>query len=101
MTETLEKEQIEMGWWVEILTTTPCCTYYFGAFESAQEAVLSQGSYIEDLVTEGAQGITVQIKWCKPREITIFPEDELAENSQMWGYLKYAANDSEELSCAN
>lgn len=77
----LKQEQMEIGWWVELLTDTPCCTYYFGAFESAQEAALSQGGYIEDLMTEGAQGITVRIKWCKPRELTILLEDELVESS--------------------
>lgn len=92
LAETIEKEQIEMGWWVEIITTKPCCTYYFGPFKNAKEAVLVQDGYIEDLVTEGAQGITVQIKRCKPRELTIFSEDEA--DSQTWGYLESATNDS-------
>lgn len=100
LAETIEKEQMEMDWWVEIITTKPYCTYYFGPFEDTKEAVLVQDGYIEDLVTEGAQGITIQIKWCKPRDLTIFPEDELAESSQMWGYLEYATNDSKKLRCA-
>jgi len=95
--EIIEKEPIEMDWWVEILTIKPCCTYYFGPFESAQEAVLAQDGYIEDLVNEGAQEITVQIKWCKPRELTIFPEDELAQRFQMWGEFNHLANDPEKL----
>jgi hypothetical protein len=69
---------------VEILIARPCCTYYFGPFESVEEAVLAQPGYIEDLVNEGAQGIAVQIKWCKPRNLTIFFEDELAESSECW-----------------
>ncbi len=87
LAETVEKKQIEMDWWVEIITTKPCCIYYFGPFKNAQEAVLAQDGYIEDLVNEGAQEITVQIKWCKPTELTIFPEDKLAESFQMWGEL--------------
>ncbi|WP_017318141.1 DUF1816 domain-containing protein [Mastigocladopsis repens] len=89
---TIEKEQIEMDWWVEILSHKPCCIYYFGPFDSAKEAALAQDGYIEDLVNEGAEGITVQIKWCKPRGLTIFPEDE-AESFQVWGEFNHTAND--------
>lgn len=78
--KTVEKEQMEMGLWLKIFTTTPNCTYYFGPFESVKEADLAQAGYIEDLVKEGAQGIAAQIKWCKPRNLTIFFEDELAES---------------------
>jgi len=41
------KEQMEMAWWVEI-HCWPCCTYYFGPFESVEEAVLAQPGYIEE-----------------------------------------------------
>ena len=99
--ETLEKEQIKIAWWVEIITTKPCCTYYFGSFKSVKEAVFAQDGYIEDLVNEGAQKITVEIKYCNPRKLTIFSEDELVETSQMWGDHKYVANDPEKLSCAD
>ncbi len=68
-----EKKQVEMGWWVEIITAQPHCIYYFGPFESTKEAALAQDGYLEDLVNEGTQGITVEIKWCKPRDLTIFP----------------------------
>jgi hypothetical protein len=40
--ETIEREQMEMDWWVEIITIKPCCIYYFGPFKNAQEAVLAQ-----------------------------------------------------------
>ncbi len=66
--ETFKQEHLEFAWWVEILTARPYCTYYFGPFESAKEAVLAQDGYIEDLVNEEAQGIAIQIKWCKPRQ---------------------------------
>ncbi len=83
LAQTIEKEPMEMHWWIEIFSTQPCCTYYFGPFESDQQAFLDQDGYIEDLVNEGAQGITVQIKWCKPKELTIFAKDELAQSFQM------------------
>ncbi len=65
-----------LGWayWIEIKTTTPLCTYYFGPFLSHQEADTSKAGFIEDLREEGATGIKVGIERCKPKELTIFNE---------------------------
>lgn len=49
----------------------PACTYYFGSFASPTEAQYAQYGYLEDLEQEGSQGITLQIKSCQPRELTI------------------------------
>ncbi|HEY9621952.1 MAG TPA: DUF1816 domain-containing protein [Crinalium sp.] len=68
---------VGMAWWVEIVTETPRCTYYFGPFASSQEAKTAQGGYIEDLEQENAQGIKVVVKRCKPSNLTIF--DEVAD----------------------
>ena len=84
LAETIEKELMEMNWWVEIVSTKPTCIYYFGPFDHPQQAFVNQNGYIEDLVNEGAQGITVEIKWCKPKELTIFPKDEFVESFQTW-----------------
>lgn len=65
------------AWWVEIGTQNPSCTYYFGPFLSSQEANASVKGYIEDLEMEGAQGIVVNIKRCKPEKLTI--ADDLGE----------------------
>ena len=59
-------------WWVEIQTNNPQCTYYFGPFETAEEARASQDGYLEDLRQEQAQIITVEIKQCQPKELTIY-----------------------------
>jgi len=59
------------AFWVEILTETPNCTYYFGPFISQQEAQTSQVGYLEDLKAEDAKGIKVKIKRCKPNTLTI------------------------------
>lgn len=67
------------AWWVEVATVEPRCTYYFGPFTSKQSASVAQPGYIEDLEAEGAQGISVQIKWCKPSHLTSY-EDELEES---------------------
>lgn len=68
-----------LAFWVEIVTDNPRCTYYFGPFLSLKEAQDAKGGYIEDLENEGAQGIYVKIKRCKPTNLTIF--DELGEQT--------------------
>lgn len=67
-----EDRESKLAWWLEIITAIPQTTYYFGPFETAEEAQQSQGGYLEDLQQEDAQEITVQVKWCKPKQLTIF-----------------------------
>lgn len=64
-------------WWVEISTRKPKCTYYFGPFNSEEEALTYQPGYVEDLTNEGSQDISVNIKKCDPPILTIFTEDNL------------------------
>lgn len=59
------------AWWVEIVTQNPRCTYYFGPFLSVKEANAAKAGYIEDLEQEGAQEITVAVKRCKPKSLTV------------------------------
>lgn len=66
-----------LAFWVEIVTDNPRCTYYFGPFLSEQEARAAQGGYIEDLENEAAKVVSLNIKRCKPTNLTIF--DELGE----------------------
>lgn len=60
--------------WVEITTDSPRCTYFFGPFSSMPEAEEAKFGYIEDLESEGANGISVTIKRCNPEELTIYDE---------------------------
>jgi hypothetical protein len=78
MKEVLIKLLQILGWayWVEITTDNPSCTYYFGPFLSEKDAQVAKGGYIEDLNNEGAEGISVSIKRCKPSDLTIFDEGE-------------------------
>jgi hypothetical protein len=76
--QSAEDEQLEWAWWVEVITAQPNCTYYFGPFSSKKSAEIPRTGYVEDLEKEGASEITTQIKWYKPRELTIY-EDKLAE----------------------
>ncbi len=65
------------AWWVEIVTQNPHCTYYFGPFLSEKEAKAAMTGYVEDLQQEKAQGIAVNVKRCKPDNLTI--SDDLGE----------------------
>lgn len=63
------------AWWVEIKTSQPACTYYFGPFDSEAEALAAKGGYIEDLEQEGAQNIQTQVQLCAdPDQLTITDE---------------------------
>lgn len=66
-----------LAFWVEIGTSNPRCTYYFGPFMNPKEAKEAQAGYVEDLEKEGAQGIKVAIKRCKPTYLTI--DDEMGK----------------------
>lgn len=69
-------EGINTAWWAEVTTNNPRCTYYFGPFQSYDEAKEAYPGYIEDLNSEGAQGIVVVIKRCQPELLTICEEPE-------------------------
>jgi Domain of unknown function (DUF1816) len=68
-----------LAWWIEIVTERPNCTYYFGPFASAKEAKAHKSGYVEDLESEATEGIQVQIKRCKPSQVTI--DRELNQSS--------------------
>lgn len=74
LTETAGNEvmnqHLALPWWVEISTTHPNCLYYFGPFDSREEALDNQAGYVEDLRGEGAQNITLYVKQCQPQILT-------------------------------
>ncbi|MGB3403627.1 MAG: DUF1816 domain-containing protein [Microcoleaceae cyanobacterium] len=57
--------------WIEIDTENPTCTYYFGPFLNKAEANSEKQGYIEDIQSEDATVIKVNIKRCKPSALTI------------------------------
>ncbi|WP_317107421.1 DUF1816 domain-containing protein [Chroococcidiopsis sp. SAG 2025] len=63
-------------WWVKIITIKPVCIYYFGLFSSSKEAEIARPGYVEDLKSEAAQGIKIEIKRCQPSDLTVFNEEE-------------------------
>lgn len=62
-------------YWVEITTKQPNCLYYFKPFQNYAEAKQMQQGYIEDLISEKAIGISVDIKRCLPSRLTIAEEE--------------------------
>lgn len=62
------------AWWVEVTTESPQCTYYFGPFMSEALAKSSQQGYVDDLESEGATGIKVVVKRCKPNRLTVIED---------------------------
>ncbi|MEM7726464.1 MAG: DUF1816 domain-containing protein [Cyanobacteria bacterium P01_A01_bin.45] len=71
-------QNLGLAWWVEVKTQSPRCTYYFGPFLSATNAEAAMKGYVEDLEGEGAQGILVEVKRCKPNKLTV--ADDLGES---------------------
>lgn len=69
-------EDVSTAWWAEVTTMKPHCVYYFGPFDSYGETQAAYPGYIEDLDSEGAQGIVVVVKRCKPDVLTIFDEED-------------------------
>ena len=68
-------ESLGLAWWVEVVTETPSCTYYFGPFASPEDAKAAQAGYLQDLEQEGAKGIKAAVKRCKPAKLTVFDEE--------------------------
>jgi hypothetical protein len=67
-------ETFGLAVWIEIVTDSPRCTYYFGPFTSEAEAEAAKFGYIEDLESEGSKGLSVMVKRCKPNALTVYDD---------------------------
>jgi Domain of unknown function (DUF1816) len=67
----VDHRQTKLPWWVEVQTSVPRCTYYFGPFDYHYEAKASREGYVEDLEQEGARDIVALVKQCQPDVLTI------------------------------
>lgn len=74
------EDRLDLAWWVEIVAEHPTCTYYFGPFDSSEEARSFLPGYLEDLQHEGHEEIRSLVKYCQPEKLTIF-EEKQEENS--------------------
>ncbi len=77
-----------LAWWVEVQTTHPDCTYYFGPFINADEAEQAKSGYVEDLEQEGAQEIQATVKRCKPKNLTVYEDSQPASSRSFSGQLQ-------------
>lgn len=73
-------QTLGLAWWVEVVTDSPQCKYYFGPFASSQDAEAAKPGYIQDLESEGAQGIKVTIKRDNPGNLTVY--DDATESGE-------------------
>ena len=66
----------DQKWWLEVKTTGPNCTYYFGPFENEQEAELAKKGYVDDLEQEGSKVLTatVMLLSSAPQQLTVYDE---------------------------
>ncbi|MEB3228622.1 MAG: DUF1816 domain-containing protein [Synechocystis sp.] len=79
----------EMAWWLRIHTMIPCVTYYFGPFDSREEAKQSYPAYVADLKQEKAIGISGQLQKTQPTLLTVMdsPDDLKRDQQQLWRSL--------------
>jgi hypothetical protein len=73
-------EQLGIAVWIEVVTDTPRCTYYFGPFSSFAEAEAAIPGYKEDLEAEGAIVVGLVTRRCKPDKLTIYDETDEVVN---------------------
>ncbi|NEQ47412.1 MAG: DUF1816 domain-containing protein [Leptolyngbya sp. SIOISBB] len=66
----------EEKWWLEVKTSEPACTYYFGPFDLEQEAQLQQQGYIDDLQQEGSNVLSAKAIALStpPQQLTVYEE---------------------------
>ncbi|WP_055074061.1 DUF1816 domain-containing protein [Pseudanabaena sp. 'Roaring Creek'] len=58
-------------WWIKLFTAKPFYLYYFGAFQTFQEARILKQGFKQDLLDEGASIVCLTIKYCSPNQVTI------------------------------
>ena len=62
--------KLQLPWWVKIATSEPKCVYYFGSFNSKEDAIDALPGYVEDLEQEQAKGILIEVKQGNPQQLT-------------------------------
>ncbi|MBW4639602.1 MAG: DUF1816 domain-containing protein [Gloeocapsa sp. UFS-A4-WI-NPMV-4B04] len=59
---TLFSSQPTSAWWVEVSLFIPQQTYHLGPFNSREEAKLSRGTHVKDLLHQAPRDIVALIK---------------------------------------
>ncbi|MEM1308806.1 MAG: DUF1816 domain-containing protein [Cyanobacteria bacterium P01_D01_bin.71] len=66
----------DQQWWLEIKTSEPACTYYFGPFDTEPDAQAQKQGYLEDLQQEGAKVLSaaaIELE-SPPQKLTVYEE---------------------------
>ena len=66
----------KIPYWIEIKTENPKCIYYFGHFDSSLAAKLMSKGYVKDLNDENAKVVSLKLKQCQPKQLTIIETEE-------------------------
>lgn len=74
-------ERLGLAWWIEIITESPSCTYYFGPYLKVSDAEAEKQGFIDDLEKEGARNIKFTIKRCRPSRLTI-PDEKPIDSAK-------------------
>lgn len=70
--KTRRLRSVSQDWWIEMVTASPQCVYFFGPFETIDEAACAEAGYTEDLDKEGAKVVKVTIEQrSAPAQLTI------------------------------
>ncbi|MDB9510989.1 DUF1816 domain-containing protein [Kamptonema animale CS-326] len=68
-------ESLGLALWIEIITLSPHCIYYFGPFASKKDARIAIPGYLKNLEQKKAQVSTINVKRGKPIQLTILGTD--------------------------
>ncbi|MGB2925871.1 MAG: DUF1816 domain-containing protein [Limnothrix sp.] len=70
------QQPCDRRWWMKVTTAKPQCVYYFGPFDSQQEAQANVQGYRDDLEGEQAKIMKIKIDQCFPaNQLTFCPEE--------------------------
>ena len=81
-------EKMGLACWIEVMTESPKCIYYFGPFASGGDAESSLEDYLEDLREENAEIVSVEIRRGIPRELTVL-EEEMENYLLNWEFSSF------------
>jgi hypothetical protein len=68
---TFSLSQTTSAWWVEVSLSIPQQTYHLGPFNSREEAKLSRGTHVKDLLHQTTRDIVASIKGLLKNKFTL------------------------------
>lgn len=67
----MNQSQKGANYWIRIVTNNPDYVYYFGSFESYEEAQCCVRGYIQDLKEEGSKIVFFDITRYQPKQLNL------------------------------